>query len=78
MSRPINVNQSSRGKIWSRKLGVKEDEGEFDLMFWQDQSAEARLDAAWEMVETAWELKGRPSDELRLQRTIGRPVPFPS
>jgi hypothetical protein len=50
----------------------------FDLNFWQEQSAEARFDAAWEMVETAWEFKGRPRDELRLQRTVGRVERLPS
>jgi hypothetical protein len=29
------------------------------------------------MVETAWEIKNRPADELRLQRTGGRFVSFP-
>jgi hypothetical protein len=77
MSRGIHVDQTTRGQIWSRKLGVEQDDGEFDLAFWQAQNAEARFSAAWEMVETAWKMKGRPADELRLQRTACRPVPFP-
>lgn len=77
MSGAIDVEETPRGQFWSRKLGVEEDDGEFDLAFWQAQSAETRFSAAWDMVETAWEMKGRPADELRLQRTACRPVPFP-
>ncbi len=44
---------------------------EFDVAFWQAQSAEARLKAGWELVEFYHELKGLPKDELRLQRTVG-------
>jgi hypothetical protein len=37
---------------------------------WQCASADARINAAWEMVQEAWALKKRPPDELRLQRTV--------
>ena len=77
MGEPIRVSETERGRIWSRKIGLEEDDGAFDLAFWQAQSAEARFAAAWEMVETAWEMKNRPLDELRLQRTAGKFVPFP-
>jgi hypothetical protein len=30
----------------------------FDLEFWQDQSAQARFDAAWEMIVHAHKVKG--------------------
>lgn len=42
----------------------------FDIDFWQAQTDEARLQAAWELVVDAWKLKGRDPDELRLQRSV--------
>ena len=37
---------------------------------WQALPPSARSQAAWEMVETAWKMKGRNPDELRLQRSV--------
>lgn len=37
---------------------------------WQALPPSARSQAAWEMVEVAWRLKGRNPDELRLQRSL--------
>jgi hypothetical protein len=42
----------------------------FDIEFWQSQDDTARLNAAWELVVFAHELKGKKEDELRLQRTV--------
>jgi hypothetical protein len=78
MSEPIRINETPRGTVWSQRVSLEEADGSFDLAFWQAQSAEARFTAAWEMVETAWEIKNRPTDELRLQRSVGQFVPFPS
>ena len=36
--------------------------------YWQKQSAEARLKAAWQLVEDAWKLKGKEPSELRFNR----------
>ena len=40
------------------------------IRLWQRASADARANAAWEMVQEAWALKKRPPHELRLQRTV--------
>jgi hypothetical protein len=42
----------------------------FDLMFWQDQSPQARFDAAWELVVHASKVKGGDVRQLRLQRSV--------
>jgi hypothetical protein len=39
------------------------------VRYWQSQSAETRLNAVWEMVQDAWELKGKNLNELRFQRS---------
>ncbi|MEP6755942.1 MAG: hypothetical protein ABJA67_10615 [Chthonomonadales bacterium] len=44
---------------------------EFDIAFWQAQSFEARLDAAWELVLLYHEMKGLPDSELEFQRSVG-------
>lgn len=54
------------------KLSTLEDSQDrsFDIEFWQRQDDTARLNAVWELVVLAHELKGRDVSELRLQRTI--------
>ncbi len=77
MDSSIKVNDTPRGKMWTRLVPLRDADDGFDLDFWQAQTAEARFAAAWEMVETAWEMKSLPLDELRLQRSISRFVPAP-
>ncbi len=49
--------------------GLKNMDRDFDVAFWQAQSTDARMQAAWELVEHYLLQKGR-SDELRLQRSV--------
>jgi len=42
----------------------------FDLKFWQEQSAQARFDAAWELIVHASKVKGGDVCQLRLQRSV--------
>jgi hypothetical protein len=42
----------------------------FDLKFWQDQPAQARFDAAWELIVHANKVKGGDVRQLRLQRSV--------
>jgi hypothetical protein len=56
--------------IMERKGRIEDLDRSFDIEFWQAQSDAAKFDAAWELVTTAWALKGRSPDELRLQRTV--------
>jgi hypothetical protein len=39
--------------------------------FWANVSEEQKFSAAWDLVKTAWEVKGRDAGELRLKRTVG-------
>ncbi|MGH9800121.1 MAG: hypothetical protein ACRD82_07135 [Blastocatellia bacterium] len=51
-----------------------------DLEFWQAQSAEARVVAAWELTVTAYQLNDGEIAGLRMQKQIEsfRRVPFPT
>ena len=42
----------------------------FDLKFWQAQPAQARFDAAWELIVHASRVKGGDVRQLRLQRSV--------
>jgi hypothetical protein len=41
----------------------------FDITFWQSQPAQARFDAAWELIVHASRVKGFDVRQLRLQRS---------
>jgi hypothetical protein len=42
----------------------------FDLKFWQEQPAQARFDATWELIVHASRVKGGDVRQLRLQRSV--------
>lgn len=49
---------------------LNEMDREFDLQFWQDQPAQARFNAAWELIIHAYRIKGGDVRQLRLQRSV--------
>ncbi|NQX01097.1 hypothetical protein HQ447_10580 [bacterium] len=65
----IQITRGPRGPVMWRSVPLEQADRDFDLVFWQSQPPAARFAAAWELVETAWTMKGRPAHELRLQRT---------
>jgi hypothetical protein len=73
----IHTGQSSRGTVMWRTVPLEKAGRDFDIAFWQSQPAATRLAAAWDLVESAWQIKGRPLDELRLQRTALHSERFP-
>ena len=63
--------------VMERKGKIEDLDRSFDIRFWQAQSDAAKFAAAWELVTTAYQLKGRDPDELRLQRTVENFQPLP-
>ena len=53
-----------------RRGKLEELDRSFDLEFWQAQPAQARFQAAWELVVHAWKIKGHDVRQLRLQRSV--------
>ncbi len=51
---------------------VKDDDGSFDLEFWERAGADGRFAAAWEMVTEAAAMRGENADQPRLQRSVLR------
>jgi hypothetical protein len=65
-----DAQQSEQPPLVMWQVGkIKDMNREFDIAFWQAQSATARLRAGWEMVEFYHKLKGS-TDELRLHRAV--------
>ncbi|HLG19066.1 MAG TPA: hypothetical protein VI895_04525 [Bdellovibrionota bacterium] len=48
----------------------QEDDGMFDLRFWQRVGPEGIFAAAWEMVKEVQFFKGQNAGESRLQRSV--------
>ena len=65
----IHTASTPRGEVMWRSVSLEKAGRDFDLHFWQSQPPAARFAAAWDLVLTAWAIKGRPAHELRLQRT---------
>jgi pyridoxine/pyridoxamine 5'-phosphate oxidase len=42
----------------------------FDLEYWRSRPVSERFVAAWELVVQAYQIKGKDTRELRLQRTV--------
>lgn len=49
---------------------MEEMDRSFDIQYWQAQEPSARLDAVWELVVTAYALKGQDANAFRLARHI--------
>lgn len=58
-----------RNGVWVQVRDINGDDERFDVLFWQSQGSDAIFHAAWGMVVTANELKGRSKDELEFQRS---------
>jgi hypothetical protein len=53
-----------------RRGRIEDLDRSFDLAFWQAQTSQARMQAAWELVVHAWRVKGNDVRQLRLQRSV--------
>jgi hypothetical protein len=53
-----------------RKGKINDLDRSFDLKFWQSQPAQARFEAAWELILHAWRVKGNDVRQLRLHRSV--------
>lgn len=68
-------NPPSPRADWSvKKFASFEEQRRWQVREWQARGEAARLQAAWELVQEAWKLQNRPTDELRLLRTAARVV----
>ncbi len=65
------TSMSATPRVFSERYGklVSETSRSFDIEFWQSRTDAARYAAAWEMVVLAQEMKGRPREDLQLQRS---------
>lgn len=57
-------------KFMERRGKIEELDRSFDIEFWQNQSAQARFTAAWELIVHANKVKGYDVRQLRLLRSI--------
>jgi hypothetical protein len=49
-----------------------EEEARLDREFWSSMSAGDRIEAAWQLSEELWQLKGWPTGEQGLHRSVER------
>ena len=56
--------------VMARLIRRDEDDGSFDLEFWDRVGPEGRFSAAWDMVRERFAMRGMDADESRLQRSV--------
>lgn len=54
--------------------GGQQDDGSFDILFWQRVGAEGIFAATWDMVREVQLIRGLHANESRLQRSITRVI----
>jgi hypothetical protein len=59
-----------RSNFVERKGKLEDLDRSFDLTFWQNQSAKARFQAAWDLILHACRVKGINVRQLRLHRSV--------
>ena len=60
----------SQNTIMGKFGRIKDDDGSFDLFFWQNCTSSERFNAAWELVAHYLRRKGIPEHEHKLQRNV--------
>jgi hypothetical protein len=55
----------------ARKIKLHEDDGSFDIEFWDQYTPSERMMLVWTMVEEEHAARGRDPAELRFQRSVG-------
>lgn len=60
----------SKRNITARLINIKDNDRSFDLEFWQQAGAEARFEAAWQMVLDMLTIRGEDGNQSRLQRSV--------
>ncbi len=72
MASPITKYIDDKGRLVMFRKCTAEESGDrsFDIEFWQSLTPDQRMEAMWELVETAHKMKGGDPDELRLQRSV--------
>jgi hypothetical protein len=58
--------------VMARLVRKGEDDGSFDLEFWDRVGAEGRFAAAWEMVQEVRAIRRQDGSQPRLQRSAAR------
>ncbi|MBM4086450.1 MAG: hypothetical protein FJ272_16825 [Planctomycetes bacterium] len=54
----------------ARLVRLKDADRSFDLEFWQRAGAQARFEAAWEMVSEVAAMRGKNARQPRLRRIV--------
>jgi hypothetical protein len=54
-----------------RKLSLRDDDGSFDIEFWDRYTPSERMMLVWTMVEEEHAARRRDPAELRFQRSVG-------
>lgn len=57
-------------QIVEKYQSMSDTDKSFDIQFWQNAGPEAIFEAAWEMLQDYYLLRGKDASELRLQRTV--------
>ncbi len=53
-----------------RKGEIEDLDRSFDRNLWQSLPPQVRFEAAWELIQHAWRIKGNDVRQLRLQRSV--------
>lgn len=63
---------NKKNRVVMSRLTTVEEQGNrsFDIEFWGQISDEQKMKAVWDLVIFDYEMKGKNTDELRLQRTV--------
>ncbi|MEW5849522.1 MAG: hypothetical protein AB2A00_11960 [Myxococcota bacterium] len=65
-----DVERRRRGT--ARFVRIKDDDGSFDLEFWQRLTMQERVEAVWDLTLEYLQWSGQDGGEPRLQRSVCR------
>jgi hypothetical protein len=70
MLKNLRITNKGRQKIWEQKTSSYVEARRFDVEFWRRAGAQARFEAAWQMIGDSFKISGKNVPKLRLRRSI--------
>lgn len=70
MLKNLKITKRGKLKIWEQKTSSYKEARSFDIEFWRKAGAQARFEAAWQMIGDSFKIRGGNVPKLRLRRSV--------
>lgn len=70
MLKALKITKKGKREIWEHKTSSYKETRKFDIEFWKKAGPQARFEAAWQMINDFFKIRGKSVPKLRLRRSV--------